>query len=451
MRRHSGQSLQEYAIVLGLVVVVAIPVVMTMGGQVSNMLGSVPENESQFNQLVGLLEGPGSASVPESMIQLPLKNNPGLTASVNPATGEINLFPNGSLSSGANTTSVDGLTADVLEQVNEMLQSGTLPNGKPLSPKQKQKLQQMAQHLEAAAASGSFKGKQIALVGPPPAGTIPGPPAAGTGGPVPPPGAFQAQGPEMVGREEIRKPHPAPISGVTTGFEPSEGTVAPGTLEALTQVSPFLTIDPNTGIVNINNATHTNVNGTEVITSYAVPPAGLPLGQIQLPYAHPIGQTAQNTSHSTSGQTSPITAPASISYQFPSPITVPAPPSYQSPSPITVPASTSYQPSAPASIQGSGPVKPIPLPTASSAAVPTGTNPQTVTVSGMTVTSSSVIMPGTMTVTSQGVTLSGSPSSVSSSGSTTTPVSTNPPVAAKTPPAAVQKPRPVEVFGGRRI
>lgn len=139
-----GQSLQEYGILFGLVVVLSIPAISGLGGQVFNSLNATGQQQDNFNQLVGLLGGPGN----------PLPGGGGLFR--NGMNGsQFNLGgqnfsfsqnENGGIvfSDGSNTTSIEGSTVmqSLADEINQITANPEMLS--QLSNSDRNKIEKMA-------------------------------------------------------------------------------------------------------------------------------------------------------------------------------------------------------------------------------------------------------------------------------------------------------------------
>jgi hypothetical protein len=122
---HCGQSLSEYAIVLGLIVLVGIPALMLLGQQNQNGLGQVSQKQSDFDNLSGLLTTRNSTSVTNNTSGngsiIPTDLSPSTNTSLTISSNTLQIGNNGSLQYGIdsntgqltftdsrNSTSVEG-------------------------------------------------------------------------------------------------------------------------------------------------------------------------------------------------------------------------------------------------------------------------------------------------------------------------------------------------------
>jgi Flp pilus assembly pilin Flp len=120
----SGAGLSEYGIILGLVAVIGIGVLMTMGDQMNGLLNPVnQQGMGQVDRLVSTLEGPSNgATTSASGVAQPAPNASGTPRSIqignqtvnyqfNPTTGRIELGTSG------DTTAAEGLVTSIAEHL----------------------------------------------------------------------------------------------------------------------------------------------------------------------------------------------------------------------------------------------------------------------------------------------------------------------------------------------
>jgi hypothetical protein len=108
--KDNGQSLSEYGLILGLVVVISVPVVMTLGQQNSNTLGAVAANQTQLDRLSGLLGAPALTSSSSSTAPAGGGNT------VPTGGGDITGVP------GTPIVRINGATVEVTQDANGLLQ-----------------------------------------------------------------------------------------------------------------------------------------------------------------------------------------------------------------------------------------------------------------------------------------------------------------------------------------
>lgn len=164
MRKVSGQSLSEYAILGGLIAVVAIPALMMLGGSVSQNLGTVKPMDPMQTIVGGGDANINTVAPPVTVSQpnaSPNPGNPGVIsgsgwqAKYDPATGQIIYAMPQSGGGGTNTASVSG----IIESLDEAaaMSRAMVPilasisdqadaNGEPLPENIRVLLNQLAQH-----------------------------------------------------------------------------------------------------------------------------------------------------------------------------------------------------------------------------------------------------------------------------------------------------------------
>jgi hypothetical protein len=153
MPHPSGQSLSEYGLILGLVVILSIPVVMTLGAQSTANLNSVSANSTQLDRLSGLLGNPTLAT-PAVSPGGSVSNGGGTETGVagifrgrtltvagqalavsRDASGLVQLKLNGAESNNGNVLSADGGTVTRLlaQQLNDLADQPdpSMPNAAP--------------------------------------------------------------------------------------------------------------------------------------------------------------------------------------------------------------------------------------------------------------------------------------------------------------------------------
>jgi hypothetical protein len=135
MRSRSGKTLAEYALLLELIVLVSVPAVIFLGGNVENLyLGSDPIGKAQplFSLLAPANKTAGAPATSPAGSGQPLSN---VFFNYDPATGMVSVFLPGGSPAGTTTTSADG-TQLLAQNLADIL----INNGSLLTPEQQDTL-----------------------------------------------------------------------------------------------------------------------------------------------------------------------------------------------------------------------------------------------------------------------------------------------------------------------
>lgn len=157
-----GQSLQEYGLIVGLVVIAAIPAVMLLGGQASQGIQTANQSTGQIKQLTSLLSTPATpglvSTAPTLSPRIPLNGTP-TRFRLNPATGKIEPVSDATdldaSDVSGNTTSAEGLVSQLLNDLENSIQGDLTPT-------------QLANLNSIKDSARKLNGKYLAQTPPPP-------------------------------------------------------------------------------------------------------------------------------------------------------------------------------------------------------------------------------------------------------------------------------------------
>jgi hypothetical protein len=155
-----GQGLQEYGLILGLAVIIAVPLLMTLGNQAVQPIAAVNQSSPHLHRLTSLLsENVETAGAPGDGTDNTDLTPAGRGVTTNGQTFEIRLNPQtnqleaspvvssgkGPLNSvpentGGNTTSVNGVVNSLLDELETQLASGLGADGQPMTPTHRERL-----------------------------------------------------------------------------------------------------------------------------------------------------------------------------------------------------------------------------------------------------------------------------------------------------------------------
>nr|MBX2860299.1 hypothetical protein [Vampirovibrio sp.] len=158
--KHKGATLSEYGMVFGLAVLIVVPILLALGTNIEALLSRfdmgqaiaanpAPAVNLQLNNVNG---GPQAAAfAPNAAAANMAAQGAGPTASafLDPNTGQIVFNLNEGLGAGTTSTSVEGstMTMMVAEEIQNLAQNATLPDGNPLPLFAQNSIQTLAQHV----------------------------------------------------------------------------------------------------------------------------------------------------------------------------------------------------------------------------------------------------------------------------------------------------------------
>lgn len=156
--KNKGMSLAEYGLIMGLVVIVAIPALTLMGNQTKENINQVSQNSNQLNDMVNVLNAPVNGGTADQ------SNTKQENAFVNPNSSPLSLggqnfgYQIGSdgkirftaqSGNATNTTAVEGgqMTQKILAELQQILNNPS----SDLSEDQKEDLKELIEHAQEIA------------------------------------------------------------------------------------------------------------------------------------------------------------------------------------------------------------------------------------------------------------------------------------------------------------